>query len=269
MELEKIHYLFIDGGYLNSIIDHYRQNFFNVDEINIDFRKISKLMFSDENFTYIFNYKKVFYYDCLPVNNKDENENLFESRRKKKEELFNKIRSFKGFHVHEGKLKKKKDKIIQKEIDVKIAVDMLMHTVRGNMHEATLLAGDRDFKPLVEALVQEGLFVHLLHDPKFTSRELIYAADNSITIDYEYIYNLTDQTFKKEFKLPNTLSSSGPPGHLESNVKNKDGDIAQLYVAGNQYYLKYKNLYYQHTRSDFLKRFLKYIEPKFENMEWD
>ncbi|MBD2254416.1 NYN domain-containing protein [Nostoc parmelioides] len=50
-----------------------------------------------------------------------------------------------------GKAKKE-----QKEIDIMIAVDMLTHSFQKNMDEATLLAGDLDFKPLIDALVLNG-----------------------------------------------------------------------------------------------------------------
>jgi uncharacterized LabA/DUF88 family protein len=45
------------------------------------------------------------------------------------------------------------------------------------MHQATLLTGDNDFKPLIDALVQDGLFVTLMYPPDETSRELMQAAD--------------------------------------------------------------------------------------------
>ena len=38
---------------------------------------------------------------------------------------------------------------------------MLSHAHRKNMHKTTLLTGDLDFKPLVDALVQDGMFVTL------------------------------------------------------------------------------------------------------------
>jgi uncharacterized LabA/DUF88 family protein len=37
-----------------------------------------------------------------------------------------------------------------KKADVMIAVDMLTHPFRHNMHQTTLLTGDNDFKPLID-----------------------------------------------------------------------------------------------------------------------
>ncbi len=66
---------------------------------------------------------------------------------------------------------------LQKKIDVMIAVDMLTHTFRRNMHQATLLTSDLDFKPLLDALVHEGMFVTLWYPPNDTNKELVAAAD--------------------------------------------------------------------------------------------
>ncbi len=62
-------------------------------------------------------------------------------------------------------------------VDVMIAVDMLRHTHKGNMARCTLLTSDLDFKPLVDALVQEGMHVTLWHGNK-ASRDLRRAADS-------------------------------------------------------------------------------------------
>ena len=48
------------------------------------------------------------------------------------------MRDVEGFHVVEGFTFGRR----QKGVDVNIAVDMLMHTVRNNMDRAYLLAGD-------------------------------------------------------------------------------------------------------------------------------
>jgi hypothetical protein len=65
----------------------------------------------------------------------------------------------------------------KKKVDVMLTVDMLTHTFRRNMHKATLLTGDNDFKPLIDALVQDGMFISLLYPPDETSKELMQAAD--------------------------------------------------------------------------------------------
>ena len=71
----------------------------------------------------------------------------------------------------------------QKEVDVQLAVDMLSHAFQKNMTKAILVAGDRDFKPLVQSLVQFGTYVNLVSDPLSRAKELARAADVATSID--------------------------------------------------------------------------------------
>jgi uncharacterized LabA/DUF88 family protein len=57
------------------------------------------------------------------------------------------------------------------------------------MNEATLLTGDLDFKPLIDALVQEGMFVTLWYPHGSTSKELIAAADRSQRFSISSVYD--------------------------------------------------------------------------------
>ena len=78
---------------------------------------------------------------------KDEDAADFAIREKAQRDEFNSIRSLAGFHVIEGTLSAKR----QKEVDVALAVDMLTHAFNHNMGWAHLIAGDLDFRPLVQA----------------------------------------------------------------------------------------------------------------------
>ncbi len=86
-----------------------------------------------------------------------------------------------------------------------IAVDMLTHSFRRNMHEATLLTGDLDFKPLVDALVQEGTFVTLWYPPGETSKELIAAADRSERFSIRSVYDALPNP--RPFAIPHSYNS--------------------------------------------------------------
>jgi uncharacterized LabA/DUF88 family protein len=39
---------------------------------------------------------------------------------------------------------------------------MMNHAIRQNMRRAVLVTGDADFKPLVESMVQIGMFVEIV-----------------------------------------------------------------------------------------------------------
>jgi uncharacterized LabA/DUF88 family protein len=89
-----------------------------------------------------------------------------------------------------------------------IAVDMLTHAFRRNMQQATLLTGDLDFKPLLDALVNDGMFVTLWFPPNKTNRSLISSADERHQLDVQCIYSSLKPKSKRLFSLP---AASGEP----------------------------------------------------------
>ena len=91
-----------------------------------------------------------------------------------------------------------------------IAADMLTHTIRRNMDEATLLAGDGDFTPLLDALSNEGMFVWLYHPPR-ASKELGAAADGRRELTVRHVHSwLTPASQAKLGTFPTTSWSQGP-----------------------------------------------------------
>ena len=138
-------------------------------------------------------YDKVFYYDSLDTEGTDLKDN---------ERLFDEIRSLDGFHVHLGSVSGTKGKKRQKQVDVRLAVEMMMHAYQKNMSEAGLLAGDLDFKPLVENLIRLGTFVYLHYAEASTSKNLVYAADAGKPINLFHLHRFLKEAFKKEHPLP-------------------------------------------------------------------
>ena len=69
------------------------------------------------------------------------------------ESKYDQIQSVPGFHVRLGTVVGSKPRRLrQKEVDVQLAVDMLIHASRKNMSSATLITGDLDFRPVVRSL---------------------------------------------------------------------------------------------------------------------
>lgn len=137
-------YLFIDAGYLNRRLESFGKEWFGVTAV--------------ANYSAIgAGFTKTFYYDCLPFKTDSESEIDFKRRTEIKEAHFDKLRSYPGWHVSEGLAKwRKKGRSTQKEVDILITVDMLTHTHRKNMHRLAFIAGDQDFRPLLEAIVRDG-----------------------------------------------------------------------------------------------------------------
>jgi uncharacterized LabA/DUF88 family protein len=167
---DKTRYLFVDGGCVRAELEAISQTYMGErGQAKLDWGALAD------------GYRKVFYYDALPTRDDGETEEQYEQRNSAILKLHDELTNLDCFHVYEGdrrKAKGRRDKPQQKKVDVMIAVDMLMHTFRRNMHEATLIASDLDFAPLLHALVQEGMFVTLWYPPSVTKDELRAAADS-------------------------------------------------------------------------------------------
>jgi len=164
MPQDPIHYLFIDGGCLRAAARQLGKAYLGDEAaVSINYEPLS------------LRYTKVFYYDAVPGREHDEEQDAWKERIAPQMAEFEKIRALDGFHVQLGELRGRPAR--QKRVDVQITVDMLLHTIRKNMNHCTLIAGDLDFHPLIEALVREGMFVRLWH-PLQASSDFINAADS-------------------------------------------------------------------------------------------
>lgn len=77
-----------------------------------------------------------------------------------------------------------------KAVDISLAVEMLSHAHRRNFDAAVLVAGDRDYVPLVEAVIREGQRVFVWFVTSGLSSELRQAAD--------YFFDLTPVLLRPE-----------------------------------------------------------------------
>ena len=178
-------YLFIDSGHLQYYRESLRDWFGEDPELD---------PLSLQSY---FSASKCFFYDCLDdLPRHGETATDRETRINKQQAEFSRIRSVKGTHVRLGSLVGSHNKTRrQKEVDILLAVDMMNHASRRNMSRAVLVSGDRDFRPVVEALVQMGMFVEVAGDACHTSSVLAEAADfyHSLTIDDYYQWSSKHQ----------------------------------------------------------------------------
>lgn len=221
-----VRYLFIDGGYLRSQLIKISAVYFGGKAL---FKHIAF-----ENILSHFRYHKCFYYDCLPGKNPNEKLDDYEKRCFEMQSEFDWLSEFRGVHVITGVVVSEGKKQRQKQVDVQIAVDMLSHSHRRNMTYATLLAGDQDFKPLIRALVFDGIFVELWCAKKNTSKELILAADAKLDFDIRNLIGMLSHEFKSVNPLP-----AGTEGlHENRSIKPlKSGKT----VTGKDIFLYEKN----------------------------
>ncbi|MGF6957962.1 NYN domain-containing protein [Paraburkholderia youngii] len=216
----EIRYLFIDGGYLRERLETLRRNWFSdTDKLEVDYATISS------------GFTKTFYYDCFPAKTEGETEEAFNLRKQDTEKHFNMLRSLSGWHVSEGLAKwRKRQGSSQKEVDILIAVDMLTHTYRRNMHRLAFIAGDQDFRPLLEAVVREGMYVDLWYDPRSISQDLKHEADQTRELDLFTVHGFFTPRFRARHPIP--TRSFHPTSQPENGIQVARGSINGENVAG-------------------------------------
>jgi uncharacterized LabA/DUF88 family protein len=208
-------YVFIDGAYLSAFAAKKGQDWFGR-SADIDYELLGKQL----------NGVRTFYYDCLPARSEDrESEPDFQRRLNERQEFFDSLRRLPGWHVSEGLAKWRKRKgTTQKEVDILIAVDMLTHTHRKNMEEITFIAGDLDFRPLVEAIVREGMYINLKYGLGSIAEELLDAVDFAEAITPFDLLAMCTESFRRETPIPQISQKIGPPS----------GDILELGYRGGK-----------------------------------
>jgi uncharacterized LabA/DUF88 family protein len=254
--IRPVEYLFVDGAYLREHLDEWSKDFFSGERIELDFAQFAS------------GFQKTFYYDCLPPKNKREPGEAYNDRVCPQREFFNSLKELNGFHVHEGTTSGTGTRARQKQVDIMIAVHMLSHTIRGNMSKATLVAGDLDFKPLVDALIQEGMYVTLWCNRRSTSRELAYAADARRDLNLLDIWTKCKKDFVELHPIPNRSIGTAMEADAGFEIvregttstsghavlwRHRSGKHTVGYTDSNS---EKRYVRWQHKEAEFLERFL-------------
>ena len=220
-----VKYLFIDGGCLRATLRKISERYFDGRTLKIDYNRLKS------------DHVKAFYYDAIPAIKNTETDSEYTARIQPRIDLHNQIATLPGYHIYEGDSRIRRKQVQQKEVDVMIAVDMLTHTFRGNMDRATFLASDIDFKPLLDALVREGMFVNLLYPPTDTNQDLVNAADQRTPLAIDAIYHFLDQESRGSLVLPTCgQETKSNVNHSESTIVTRTqslGEIRHKMVKGN------------------------------------
>ncbi len=191
-------YVFIDGEYLRQRHREEMQRFFGVDgEL-----ELSPIMQQAQA-------SRAYFYAAIDYAHRpEETEKEWEARVLSLEQFFSYVRSLRGFHVRPGSVRQGK-KREQKEVDVLLAVDMLTHGFNGTMSKAVLLAGDVDFRPVVEALVRHGVFVDVWYHRNSFAQELPGAADFGHEIRFRQLHSWNTESFQRTYRIPNEEHRAG------------------------------------------------------------
>ena len=187
---KEVSYLFVDGGYLRKVAERFGKDFFGGAEPPINYVALGA------------RFTRCFYYDCLPAQRAGEASAEYEARVSQQRAQLSTIRSLHGWHVIEGVVTGTGSRARQKQVDIHIAVDLLTHTYNKNMHQVAFVAGDQDFKPLVEAVVRHGMFIEIWYENSSASVDLLDAADGRRLLDLYTFFGYLEASFRQAHPLP-------------------------------------------------------------------
>lgn len=176
--------IFIDCGYLDKVLEA-EFNF-----ARIDFLKLSRNIALNQE------HLRTYYYHCLPYQSSppkaDESE-----RFSRAQSFFYSLDRLPRFYVRQGRLAFRgfysdgKPIFEQKKVDVLFSVDLVLLSVKRQITEAALIAGDSDLLPAVEVAKQEGVLIKLYHgNINRPHTDLYNSVDERFCFDKEFIESI-------------------------------------------------------------------------------
>jgi len=171
-----VKYLFIDGGFLDVMVEKTQRHFGLSEVPQIRFEQLCG------------RYDRTFYYGAYPVQKKGQSDADFELLIKATNQKFRMINLTPNVHTREGITKNRRDgRREQKGVDILLAIDVLKNALNGTLSEAHIMTTDSDFFPLLEALrdTRAKSFLHCFPDE--TSEDLMHLADRVVPVNPFYI----------------------------------------------------------------------------------
>lgn len=160
--------IFIDG----SNLYHGLKN--NIGNTHIDFRKFGQLLCGARKLI------RIYYYNVTLIQSENKEEY------KRQQQFFEKLKlGVPYLTVKLGRLEKRPYGYVEKGVDVKIAVDMLVYAYRDTYDTAILVSGDGDFADVVEGVEELGKHVEVAYFSK--AMRLRQVADKFIELDSKFL----------------------------------------------------------------------------------
>jgi hypothetical protein len=155
-----------------------------------------------------------------------------------------------------------------------LAVELLTHAFRENLDAATLLAGDLDFKPVVDALIGLGTWVEVRYVRSHAATRLLAAADQQAEINLVTFYQWSGPQFQRTHAFPAAEGvAAGVPGgwHVADRGRLKEKDALLLRHDDGQYAIQIS----RHTDTNDLRvafqdreKLGQYMEMVYGEIEW-
>jgi uncharacterized LabA/DUF88 family protein len=164
----------IDGSYFAKILEN------DFSRPKIDFCKFSEIICKGAERL------RTYYYTCMPYQNNPPTE---EERRRfsAMDKFIYTLRKLPRFEVRLGKSGWAGGDLVQKRIDMLLAVDLVRLSWGKLIGTAILVTGDSEFVPAVESAKDAGVLVQLYYSRSSIHDELLSAVDESFEISDELI----------------------------------------------------------------------------------
>lgn len=171
--------IFIDGAYLDATLRN------ECGGVRIDYAKLAKKLAGSTEIL------RTYYYNSLPYQRPHPTPD--ESTRFAQAQKFHgALNALPRFEVREGMLVYRGDDIhgkpiyVQKGVDIRFGVDLVLLSTKQQISHAVLIAGDSDFIPAINVAKNEGVLIHLYHGRQ-PHQKLVEAADERTLIDSVFL----------------------------------------------------------------------------------
>jgi len=157
--------IFIDGA------NFYRALKNEYGKADIDFEKFQTLLVEGRK------HIRTYYYNATVDQSQDKKRYAAQQR------FFQRLEKIPYFQIHRGYLSYRGGVLVEKGVDVKLAVDMIRFAYLDNYDTAILVSGDGDFSPAVELIQDSGKHVENATFTSSRSHQLRQKSDRFISLD--------------------------------------------------------------------------------------
>lgn len=174
--------VFVDGGYLREYLKKkWGNDEFSTGVFQQLVRELVGMVYYGQIFGELI---RIYYYDAIV----DEHE---KAERERQQRFFEDLRRLPFCAVRLGSLVKSNAKgYKQKGVDILMAIDMLGKAYEKHYEMAVLVAGDRDFVDLVEAVKNTGARVYGAYIENHVAKTLLDSLDNHMIISEKTLEHL-------------------------------------------------------------------------------
>lgn len=177
--------LFVDGAYLEAVTgsEYSRAAIFSRDSVALE--KLADRLSAGSELL------RTYYYHCAPYQS-DPPTDAERGRYADWLRYYHRVNTLPRVSVRLGRLEVRgthrdgSPRFQQKRVDILLTVDLVMHSTKGHIGKAVIVAGDSDFVPAIAVAKNEGVVVTLYHGQSCHT-DLRLAADESIRIDQDLI----------------------------------------------------------------------------------